>query len=337
MTNHLSQALNHWFENKDQTQWVLATIFKTEKSAYRKAGAMMLIDGHGTQYGLLSGGCLEADIKLNAKRVMQTSKCKIVSYDSMDEDDLAFQIGLGCGGVVHIILQPITAENDLGLPHLRNALNERKAGTYRQLISTDLPPRASFKLTESTDVNCDAHQSALIEDDTGLWLETSITPDPHLLIVGAGIDAVPVVDLAKQLGWKVSLVDPRPANARKEFFPRADHIQRSMGDDLSAYAIETRVDAVILMAHSVSLDAEGLKHLHNVPSLKYLALLGPLHRQKEVIDVAGLSTDACTIKIAGPAGLDIGGDLPESIALSILTECHCVLNKRNAQSLSNLL
>lgn len=334
MINHLSQALNHWFDHKDQTQWVLGTIYKTEKSAYRKAGAMMLIDGLGQQYGLLSGGCLEADIKLNAKRVMQSGKSLLLTYDSQDEDDLAFQIGIGCGGVVHIILQPIMPENDLGLSDLREALNHRRGGVYRQLIADKQTPDATFDFNGPIDNFDIAKRSSLQVQDDGDWLVTHIRPDPHLLVVGGGPDAVPVVEMAKRMGWYVSLVDPRAANARKEFFPTADVIRRDLGRDLSDYACNSRVDAVVLMAHSVSLDAEALKDLHRVESLKYLALLGPRHRHDTVLEEAGIGWQDAIVPISGPAGLDIGGDLPESIALSILAECHAALHGRTATSLS---
>ena len=92
MSNHFSCLLNTWFNSKDTTQWVLGTVFKTEGSAYRKPGSFMLINGLGQQYGLLSGGCLESDIVLNSKKVMQTTETISLVYDSNDEDDLAKKI-----------------------------------------------------------------------------------------------------------------------------------------------------------------------------------------------------------------------------------------------------
>lgn len=338
MASHLSQILDFWFDRKDQSEWVLATIFKTEKSAYRKAGSMMLIDGQGNQFGLLSGGCLEADIKRNAKRVMQTGKNLILTYDSMDEDNLAFQIGIGCGGIVHILLQNVTVENDLGLSQLRQTLKKRRYGLYRQLISSNSLPHAVFQCDSTLpSVAAGRQGSLLLEEDDEVWLETKISPDPHLLIVGGGPDAIPVVDFAKHLGWRVTVVDPRPANARREFFLSADQILRDLGQSIHDFACEQTVDAVILMAHSVDIDAQGLKFLHDVSSLKYLALLGPRHRYEKVVEVAGLSPEILAIQVAGPAGLDIGGDIPESIAFSILSECHAILKNKSAKSLSGLV
>ena len=159
------------------------------------------------------------------------------------------------------------------------------------------------------------------------WLVTTVSPEPHLLVVGGGIDARPLVSIAKELGWRVTLTDPRPANARIEYFPKADVILREMGTGLSQYIKAQKVDAAVLMSHSVNLDAEGLNSFQHT-SLKHIALLGPKHRYYQVLERAGLAEQDLTCLVSGPAGLDIGGQLPESIALSILAEAHGVLHQK---------
>ena len=109
--NNLSNLLNYWKASDEEVNWVLGTVYKTEGSAYRKAGAHMLINEYGDYYGLLSGGCLESDIVLNARKVMQTKQSKRVVYDSFDEDGIAYKIGVGCGGKVYILLQNVTQSN----------------------------------------------------------------------------------------------------------------------------------------------------------------------------------------------------------------------------------
>ena len=113
MVTDLKSILNSWAPLKDQQEWVLATLYKIEGSSYRKLGAMMLISSLGQRLGMLSGGCLEADIQRHAKQVMSTLTSKTISYDATDEDDLTFQLGIGCGGIVHILLQPIHKSNEL--------------------------------------------------------------------------------------------------------------------------------------------------------------------------------------------------------------------------------
>ncbi|CAM3499741.1 XdhC family protein [Thalassospira profundimaris] len=322
MTNQLSAMLGTWQENRDSTEWVLGTVYRTEGSAYRKAGAMMLINGHGQQFGLLSGGCLEADITRNARRAMVTGKPVMLTYDGTDEDDLSFKLGVGCGGTVYIMLQPLGSANDLGLGDLYEALQKRQSGVYFQKIDAV----EGYFETGALYGQRPAH----IENrEDGNWLVTPIQPEPHVLVVGGGLDARPVIGIAHQMGWQTTLVDPRPANARAEHFPIAGTILRKIDGDLATYVTDHKVDAVILMAHSVSIDAAALAVLCDAP-IKHLSALGPRHRFRDVLNEAGISRNDLAFDISSPAGLDIGGQLPESIALSMLSGIHAALFKQSA-------
>ena len=153
------------------------------------------------------------------------------------------------------------------------------------------------------------------------WLTSHITPAPHLLIAGGGIDAQPVVVLANQLGWETTVWDPRPANARDEFFHMAHHRLRCPAEELSSWVKDAAVNAAMLMTHSVPIDAQSLSAVSDC-GLDYIGLLGPTHRREEVFVEAGLADDEFQPRVDGPAGFDIGGELPESIALSIIAKCH---------------
>lgn len=335
MANQISQLLKHWQDARDATDWVLGTVYRTEGPCYRKPGAMMLMNGLGQQFGLLSGGCLESDIQSHARRVMQSGKALKLRYDGSDEDDLSFQLGIGCGGTVHILLQPLDKEHDqLQLDAVHGALQERSSGLYHQLI-----PDASGR-TQSRFVALDREAAvgvARLEQREGAeWLVTPILPDPHLLIVGGGLDARPVAAIAHELGWEVTVCDPRPANARREFFLTADTLLRCQGAELTDYARRNRPNAAILMSHNLAIDADALSALHDLP-LDYLALLGPGKRRSRVLEEAELIESQLPVTLAGPAGLDIGAELPEGIALSILAECHARLMGRCAGSLSGIL
>ncbi|BDW87742.1 XdhC family protein [Thalassospira tepidiphila] len=322
MTNQLSAMLGTWQENRDSTEWVLGTVYRTEGSAYRKAGAMMLINGHGQQFGLLSGGCLEADIIRNARRAMVTGKPVMLTYDGTDEDDLSFKLGVGCGGTVYIMLQPLGAANDLGLGDLYEALQKRQSGVYFQKIDAVEGYFEAGVLYGQRPAHIETRED-------GNWLVTPIQPEPHVLVVGGGLDARPVIGIAHQMGWQTTLVDPRPANARAEHFPTAGIILRKIDHDLATYVTVHKVDAVILMAHSVSIDAAALAVLCDAP-IKHLSALGPRHRFRDVLNEAGISRNDLAFDISSPAGLDIGGQLPESIALSMLSGIHAALFKQSA-------
>jgi xanthine/CO dehydrogenase XdhC/CoxF family maturation factor len=177
-------------------------------------------------------------------------------------------------------------------------------------------------------------KAQLVELQGATCLQTSIYPPPHLLIVGGGADAVPVYTFAKQLGWSVTVWDTRAANAKRQYFKNADAILRITPSELKEYCITHKVDAAILMAHSVELDASTLAQFKDVP-FKYIGLLGPKHRREQVLEHANTRVSQIKSPVFGPVGLNLGGDSPESIALSLISEIHAVLCDKDAQSLSH--
>lgn len=338
MSNQLSQLLQQWYPRRDSTEWVLGTVYKTEGPCYRKAGAMMLYDGLGQQFGLLSGGCLESDIQTHARKVMQTGEAVTLCYDGSDEDDISFQLGIGCGGKVHILLQLVNRENDyLCLDSVLQSLADRNSGEYRQFLPSvsrdaegmETVQSAKSAVGEGCPLTLSLFEPCENAGKTGLTSGNGITcftiavnPEPHLLIVGGGVDARPVVSIARELGWAISMCDPRPANARADVFGRSLMILRDLDESLADYCMAKRVDAVIVMTHNVGMDAAAISILHQVSGLKYMALLGPSTRKAKVLDVANVDEKGMSVSLSGPAGFDIGGELPESIALSMLAECH---------------
>lgn len=333
MSNHLLYLLKQWFEHKDEANWVLGTVYKTEGPAYRKSGAMMLFSDAGHQLGMLSGGCLESDIHLHARKVMLSQSPVTLTYDGSDEDDLAFQLGIGCGGTVHILLQPLNADNAyLGLPDVLDALRQHRKGHYFQKVSNQ---EVAARFMEEA-LPGEGSRAQLIEQQDGLWLCTPIEAPLHLLVVGGGIDARPVAQLAHQLGWSVTLWDPRPANGRMEYFPNLACRLNGNATELTAYCQQHSVQAAVLMSHNVTMDAEALASMVGVP-LNYLALLGPTNRRERVIAQSGVELDQLSAPLSGPAGLDIGAELPETIALSMLAECQAAVSRTSARSLSDVL
>ena len=338
MNNHLTELLKHWHPLRDEHLWVLATVYKTLGPCYRRAGAMMLFNDLGQQFGLLSGGCLEADIQRHAARVMQSKRSLTVSYDGSDEDDITFQLGIGCGGTVHIMLQPILPElHYLHLNEVHEQLSNGGTGLYSQLIATDGEVETRWGISQlSNDRSTQKSSPELIQQDNQTWLLTNLSPPPHLLVVGAGVDAQPVVQMAKTLGWTVTLWDSRPANGRREHFMSADQILRQPLDQLLEHKSAVHWNAAVVMSHNLQIDADAIKVLQG-SAIEYLALLGPVARKQQVLALAQLDERNLAVPIAGPAGLNLGAELPEGIALSILAECHAVLQGTTGQSLSGAL
>lgn len=336
MVTDLKGMLNTWYPLRDEQQWVLATLYQIEGSSYRKLGAMMLISSLGQRLGMLSGGCLEADIQRHAKQVMTSLHSKTITYDATDEDDLTFQLGIGCGGVVHIILQSVNSENEyLQLDSMFNALKNKQSGHYTQQIKPLVAKGSGVFKTVAQQHNLSLNRKAtLLEQDKVQRLEVAIYPSAHLLIVGGGADAIPVYAFAKQLGWMVSVWDSRAANAKRDYFKLADNILRCPATQLKQFCEQHKVDAAVLMAHSVELDSQALAALEQ-SQLKYMGLLGPTHRRAQVFEHANTTVNKVVAPVFGPVGLNLGGDSPESIALSLISEIHAVFANKDATSLSN--
>jgi xanthine dehydrogenase accessory factor len=324
MSNRLVALLANWFPKKDSCQWVLASIIETQRSSYRKAGAMMLINSVGKSYGLLSGGCLEADLQRQAQKCWQQETNITVCYDMKDDSDIAWQLGIGCGGLVNVLLQPINRDNNyLDLLTLKEKLDNRSACFYH--IDT-------FN-TQGTSIS---NNQVLSKADSSLEPLVAIKPAPALVIFGGGLDAQPLVKIAYALGWFMCLVDSRTAYARSAYFKEADLVINQDYDELEQNLLLPKADAIVIMHHNVSLDARALQLVNRQTTLataSYLGLLGPQHRTEKVLEQAQLLSSDLPRKLANPIGFDLGGELPESIALAVLSQAHAAIEQASGKSL----
>lgn len=327
MANHLYNILSQWYPARDSYRWVLASVIGIEGSNYRKTGAMMLINELGQYYGLISGGCLEKTLLNDVKKVLTYDRPLRVCFDSSEGGEMPWARALGCGGRVTILLQPVCVENHYqALDLLYLELNTRTERFYSINIHADTQPsifNQTLNADEAAMCGINSSISVLKNNNGDEMLVLAIQPPVHLLIFGGGVDAIPLVQMAHILGWQITLVDNRTGYADAKSFPHA-HIIRSAADAPELIAVLASIDAAILMTHNISLDAEALLALQS-SSAHYIGLLGPVHRKQKVLQHAGLTVDAA---IYGPMGFDIGGDLPESVALSVLAQCHQVLQAR---------
>lgn len=313
MTNQLEQILEQWHPKRDELDWVLATVIETSGSTYRKSGAMMFINSLGQFYGLISGGCLETDLVRHAKQCFDSKTAKTVCYDMQEEDDIGWQLGIGCGGVVKLLLQPInTSNNYLQLNLLRQHLKNRQACYYVQ-DKTELSFNNSFQLAKP-----------ILDTNSNLVVH-KVSPVPQLVIFGGGIDALPVCNLAATMGWQVIVVDSRVTHARASQFTNATNIIKQEFSELTQAKWLTEADAIVIMTHNVELDAQALA-ISQKSNANFIGLLGPKHRTEKVLKAAELTWQSLTKPLSNPIGINIGGELPEAIALSILAEVQGVLS-----------
>lgn len=279
---------------------VLATVVQTRGSSYRLPGARLLITQSGQRAGSISGGCLEED--LVKKAFWLTEKGRVVRrYDTTPDGEIsAGGFGLGCNGVIHVLLERLSPGQASALDIIRDVRATRRPASIEHVLTPG-----------------------------GVWVET-LEPATRLLVYGAGDDAVPVTELARNLGWEVYVFDGRAHYARREKFPRAHRVAVRGKDD--AVPIDSWTVAVI-MSHSYSQDLEVLRELSSQPP-RYLGILGPAKRTAQLIADAGLDAATLAPRMHAPMGLDIGADGPEQVALAVIAEIQSVLNGRPGRSLS---
>jgi xanthine/CO dehydrogenase XdhC/CoxF family maturation factor len=326
---------------------VLVTVYATQGSTYSKAGARMLITAGGENHGLISGGCLESDLALRAAQVLAASEAAVVSYDLRDEADELFGLGVGCKGVIDVLLQPVVAARGYEpLASIAGALMGDAAGGAAIVIDSAEPGLAAgatlvivgdeshaFGIPEGWRARLgEGARSALQQRGARVALEgegvrvlyAPLLPIPRVLVLGAGLDAVPLVNVLAELGWRVTIADHRPAYLERPGFARAEqrHVVKpaSLGRDLPIASY----DAVVVMSHHLPTDRAYLRELAQV-DVRYLGLLGPPARRQRLLEELGSAAGALSERLRGPVGLDIGADSAESIALSIAAEIQKVL------------
>ena len=348
--NDLLQAIDSAAQAGEET--ILATVVKVEGSAYRRSGARMLIPLHGRTIGTVSGGCLEQDLAKKAWWLTDSGEPVVRRYSTgatEDEDDeqSSLTFGLGCNGTVFVVLERLQATSSAPVIELlRRVRDSQQPAAMATVIGTsrNASARVGDRLLSDTDgtlrnlplkiaIRHDLRKT-LAQKKSSIRLYTDargevevffeyIAPPPRLVIFGAGHDAQPLVRMAKLLNWHVSVIDSRSHFARPERFPQADAVIFASLDNPFDLRPLTDGAAVTVMTHSSRQDRHWLGQLLQT-SPAYLGQLGPKERTQRLLAEIGQGT--CALHF--PMGLDLGGDAPENVALSILAEMTAVMNQR---------
>jgi xanthine dehydrogenase accessory factor len=318
---------------------ILATVVKVSGSAYRSPGARMLLTESGVRIGSISGGCLEGDVLKKAWWLTGDRRAAMRVYDNSSEEEAIWEFGLGCNGIVHVLLERWQAgSNPLTVELLKSCSKGPRGGVLATLISGD---RVGENLAIFPDgaIEGDLQSGAVLQharqvfastesvvkeiDGAEVFLEYVAPPLP-LIVVGAGQDALPLVRFAKDLGWHVTVVDGHSNQARPERFPLADRVLVCDPSHPLAGLEINRNTCAVLMSHSYPQDEAFVKELLPL-DIRYLGVLGPRKRTDRMIAAAGLVNAP---HLHSPVGLDIGADSPEEIALSIVSEIQATLTGR---------
>ena len=352
MTNKINHILEAYPQLIRQNEnCVLATIIETFGSTYQKAGARLLITNTDELIGLLGGGCFERDLVEQARSVFDTGLAKTVFYDMRSEKDVVWGLGLGCNGAVRVLLQLLQSEHNFS--PLNYLIDTAKADEPGLLVTVcdsqhpDFSSGQSYFLSESSTIPADFTEIAeqvlsqqkpclkkqhIDGQEVSVFYET-IQLLSRLLVLGAGADAIPLVNCAKSLGWLVTVVDHRPAHIKAERFPNIESLLHSMPEDLNTNLDLNRFSALVLMTHNFEYDARFLKAIVNA-DIPFIGLLGPAHRKEGLLQSLGNDAAQISKRVFGPVGLDIGAQSPEEIALSIMAGIYVELNGRSGQQLN---
>jgi len=307
---------------------VLASVVALEGSSYRRPGVRMLILENGKMIGAVSGGCVEKEILRQSESVFETGIPKVMTYDG--------RYRLGCEGILYILIepfQPTTEWMDTFNACIRNRIAfglvsyfEPKHGTSKQYGSQLLFDTKSLALRPDfkEDPNMDNFRETL-------------TPCFKLLILGAEHDAVQLCSYAALSGWEVVVVATPTEEKQPTDFPGAQELIHTAPETLPTGTIDNQT-AIILMTHSFVKDLKYLLAIKD-SAPAYLGMLGPATRREKLLN-AFLEqnpevSDRFFDRIHGPAGLNIGAETPQEIAISVLAEILAEVRGQQPMRLKN--
>jgi xanthine dehydrogenase accessory factor len=325
----------------------LGVLVHTVGSTYRKPGALILIAADGEYAGLISGGCLEGDLREHARAVIGSGTAANVHYDLRSADDLLWGLGLGCEGAMQILLlqvgpangwQPVAHFAAALFAHQRTAIGvlvqsedpEIRPGRVVLPIeagtSTALPPAlAAPSVQELLHSAASSGETGWLEQSTWKLFALPLSLPPRILLLGAGPDAVPVVDFALRLGWRVTLVDHRAGYAVPGHFPGAESVVLAHPETLTDAVDLAGFEAAVVMSHHLPSDLAYLRVLAS-SSIPYVGLLGPAVRRARLLGDLGSDARGLQGRLHAPVGLPLGGRSPESIALAIIAQLHAFVH-----------
>ena len=339
---------------RDGDDAVLATVIDVEGSAYRRPGAKMLIHPDGGGAGSITAGCLEDEVRALASDVLAGDSSRVETWDLTGANDV-WGMGVGCNGVITVLLEPLTESyrpvveshirgEDVGVATVVGGdLPIGQQSIYRFETGFDdgtLPAWLLDRLTDPIEqLIADGRSNTLtVETETDtveVFLEGVQVP-PEVVVFGSGHDVAPVVELAKLVDFRVTVVTFRGTHADPERFPRADDILSTSPREVAELQNWDADTYAVVMTHNFVDDRITVEELLETP-VPYLGLMGPVKRFDEMREKFAAEdrdlSDAELERIYTPIGLNVGGDTPYQIAYSIVGELLAVAHDRTPKHL----
>lgn len=314
---------------------VLVTVMAVDGSVYRGAGARMIVTASGETVGAVSGGCLEADIVARGPDVLLGGRAELVRYDTRASDDSVLGLGMGCQGIIDVLLEPLAGEAlDDAIAFYGRLAARRDAVTLMTVLRSGAGiPAVGARLVLAEGGGIIEGDPLLLEHENDVAREI-VRPATRLVICGGGTDAIPLARLAKLMGWHVVVVDHRATFATSTRFPDADAVVCvNLSQDADALGDRVAIDGrtmAVVMAHSAAHDRAYL-HAMLDAGASYVGVLGPRRRTVELLGDRASGPDAVLPpSVHSPVGLDLGAETPDEIALSIVAEIAAVCAGRSA-------
>ncbi|WP_332630803.1 XdhC family protein [Halalkalibacter flavus] len=325
----------------------LATVIQVEGSSYRHEGAKMLFLENGIQYGLISGGCLEEDLRIRANGVISKKKPETITYDLQSEDDLGWGQGAGCNGKIKVLLEPIdwkgtgtNGESSWGAVFEAFKMGEDVI-SIREFTGEKIGSRLFFtkegKILGQTPLEMERllcrdairfyQEERIFDYQMNLELNTQFLFELHeskdmIYIFGAGPDVEPVVKRAAEFDFLPIVIDPRESRCRSEFFPDAAQCIQAHPEHFLASHSFLLNSYVLIMTHSFARD-KAILSFFSRHHPKYVGILGPRRRTERLLHPMQVPE-----WIHSPIGIDIDAEGAEEISLSIVGELIKVRNKK---------
>jgi xanthine dehydrogenase accessory factor len=327
----------------------LATVIQTWGSAPREVGAKMAMTAGGEIAGSVSGGCVEGATFEAGSEVLQTGRPQLLHFGVAD--DTAWEVGLACGGTIEVFVEPL--QETWFAPLRETILAERPAASAtvvrgpgdllgRKLVLAAEDGQPQGALGGGADEPALAAARAALQagksqrtplalpggQEAELFVEVNL-PSPTLVIVGGVHIAIALASLAKTLGYRTIVVDPRKSFGTETRFPHVDRLIQRWPDEALAEVGINRSTAVAMLTHDPKLDDPGLKAALPSPAF-YVGALGSQKtqaRRRERLLADGL-TEAQLARLHGPIGLDLGARTPEEVALSVMAEVVAARNDK---------
>jgi xanthine dehydrogenase accessory factor len=316
-------------------KFALATVIATRRSAPRPVGAKLAVSESGEMAGSVSGGCVESEVYGHACEVLEGARPQLVSYGIADE--LAFSVGLPCGGEIDVFVD--RAADELVERLQRIVETEERAVLFTvvegeplgaELLVTESGERLGEgpeELADRVDELLRGGRNELLELDEDVKVFAEVYgPAPRLLVIGAVDTAEELCALAKRLGWRTIVADARGKFATKERIPSADELIVAWPQEALAQVQPDYQTAVVVLTHDDKFDVPAIQGALAAETF-YIGALGSRRnqeRRRERLLEAGVEEHELD-RVSGPSGLDIGAITPGETALSILAE---ILAKR---------